>query len=104
MIGARARIRAASGDDGARVDIAHMLEPLATSAFINVKTDALVDAAEVEALLGDRDAAIRYFSEALALAEQKENLVLTDQLRNRRREMESAEAPTRRRIAGGRSR
>ena len=60
-----------------------MLEPLATTGFMNVKTDALVDAGDVEAALGDRDAAARYLAEALDLCERKENLVLAEQVRAR---------------------
>jgi class 3 adenylate cyclase/tetratricopeptide (TPR) repeat protein len=83
VMGAQARIKAAAGDMDARADVEAMLDPLATTGFMNVKTDALVDAAEVMAALGDRDAAVRYFSEALELCERKENLALADQLRSR---------------------
>ncbi|MEA2621309.1 MAG: hypothetical protein QOH61_219 [Chloroflexota bacterium] len=92
MVGARARIRAANGDPGAREDADRVLEMVADSAFISVKTDAWIDAAEVMAALGDHDAALRNQREALRLAEQKENLALAAQLRRRLAEMEAAAA------------
>jgi tetratricopeptide (TPR) repeat protein len=93
VIGARARIRAAAGDGDARVDVASMLEPLASTAFVNVKADALVDAGEVEAELGDPAAAVRFFEEALDLCARKENLVLASQLRARIADLSAAASP-----------
>ncbi len=98
MIGARARIHAAAGDPSARSEIDELLELVRDSGFINVRTDALIDAAEAMASLGDWVVAAGHQRRALDLAKQKENLVLARQLEARLAEMESASAAAARSI------
>jgi tetratricopeptide (TPR) repeat protein len=93
LLGARARIRASTGDVGAREEVAAVLASLSGSAFIHLRTDALVDAGEVEAELGDPAAAVRFFEEALDLCARKENLVLASQLRARIADLSAAASP-----------
>lgn len=80
ILGMRAHIAAASGNPAAAELVATMLASVADTHFINSRTDALVDAAEVMAALGRVDEALEYATEALRLAEAKENLVLVAQI------------------------
>jgi tetratricopeptide (TPR) repeat protein len=80
VVGARARIRAASGDPGATDEVARLLAIVAETRFVNIRTDALVDAAEAMAALGRIDDALGYAREALVLADAKENRVLAGQI------------------------
>ena len=80
VIGVRARIRAAAGDSGAADDVDRMLALLADSRFLNIRIDALVDAAETMAALGRTEDAMGYATDALRLALAKENLALAGQI------------------------
>ena len=51
------------------------------SPYVNQETDALIDAAEALASLGDGPAATAHARRALELAEAKENLALAAQIR-----------------------
>lgn len=81
VIGVRARILAAAGDPAAADELPRLLATVADTRFVNIRTDALVDAAEVMAALGRTDDALGYAREALRLADAKENRVLAAQIR-----------------------
>ena len=81
ILGVRAQIAAAAGDATAADLVATMLASISGTEFINIRTFAIADAADVMAALGRIDEARAYATEALGLAEAKENLVLAGQLR-----------------------
>ena len=88
ITGAKARIHAACGEgDLARAEVADILQATATSGFVNVRTDVLVDAAEAMAALGDIDTANDYYVQAIALSDTKQNKALAAQLRRRLTEL-----------------
>jgi tetratricopeptide (TPR) repeat protein len=77
----RARIDASRGDPGAAVKVGELLAMVSGTLFINQETDALIDAAEAMASLGDFAAATGHATRALRMAEAKENLALAGQIR-----------------------
>jgi len=81
LAASRARIHAARGDPRAAAEVDELLAMVASTPFINQETDALVDAAEAMAALGDTAAATTHARRALELAEAKENLALAGQIR-----------------------
>ncbi len=81
ILGVRAHIAAAAGDAAAADLVATMLASIAETEFLNIRTAAVFDAAEVMAALGRVDEAFDFAAEALQLAEAKENLVLAAQIR-----------------------
>jgi ATP/maltotriose-dependent transcriptional regulator MalT len=81
VAGLRARIHAAQGDQAAVREVAELVAMVPETGFVLIKSDALVDAAEAMALLGDHAKAAEYGREALQLAEEKQNHALASQLR-----------------------
>ena len=77
----RARLNAARGVPGAAAEVVELVKMVDGSPFINQETDALIEAAEAMAALGDRTAATTYARRALGLAAAKENLALAGQIR-----------------------
>jgi class 3 adenylate cyclase/tetratricopeptide (TPR) repeat protein len=77
----RARIDASRGDPGAAAKVGELLAMVSGTPFINQETDALLEAAEAMASLGDLAAATGHARHALVLAEAKENLALAAQIR-----------------------
>ena len=77
----RARIDASRGDPGAAAKVRELLAMVSGTPFINQETDALIDAAEAMASLGETVAATGHARRALRLAEAKENLALAGQIR-----------------------
>jgi len=75
------RIDAARGDPGAAAEVDALLAMLAGTPWVNQETDALVEAAEAMASLGDVAAATAHARRALELAEAKENVALAAQIR-----------------------
>jgi class 3 adenylate cyclase/tetratricopeptide (TPR) repeat protein len=87
-VGARARISAHRGDRTAALAAAReVVDMVADSAFVHVKGDALVDAAETAAALGETDQAVEWLAQALAIAEAKEHRPWAAQLRRRLTEL-----------------
>jgi class 3 adenylate cyclase/tetratricopeptide (TPR) repeat protein len=76
----RARIDAARGEPRAVAEIDELLATVAGTPFINQETDALIEAAEAMASLGDAAAATTHARRALELAEAKENRALAAQI------------------------
>ncbi len=77
----RARLDAARGVPGAAAQVAELVTMVSDSPFINQETDALVEAAEAMASLGDRSTATSHARRALELAVAKENTALAGQIR-----------------------
>jgi class 3 adenylate cyclase/tetratricopeptide (TPR) repeat protein len=77
----RARIDASRGDPGAAEKVGELLAMVAGTPFTNQETDALIEAAEAMASLGDTVTATGHARRALRLAEAKENLALAGQIR-----------------------
>jgi class 3 adenylate cyclase/tetratricopeptide (TPR) repeat protein len=77
----RMRIHAARGDPGAAVEVDELLATLAGTPWVNQEADALIEAAETMAPLGDVAAATAHARRALELAEAKENVALAAQIR-----------------------
>jgi class 3 adenylate cyclase/tetratricopeptide (TPR) repeat protein len=95
VVGARARIAAHRGDGDAASSAAHeVVGMVAHTAFVHVKADALIDAGEAMATLGETGQAVAWLNEALAVAETKEHRALAEQLRARLAELTSAAPAT----------
>ena len=80
MVGARARIRAAAGEQAAADEVPRLLAMVAETRFLNIRIDAIIDAAAIMASLGRVDEALGYAREALRLARAKENYALAAQI------------------------
>ncbi len=76
ILGMRARMKAAHGDRTAADDAATLAASVADWPWLNVRAEAMIDAAHALLALGDRPAARRYAGEALRLCRAKENLAL----------------------------
>lgn len=80
--GVRARVLARRGEAGQALTLAtEAVEIAARTDFLSWRGEALLDLAQVLALAGERDEAVRAASEALALFETKGNVVLAEQAR-----------------------
>ena len=76
IVGARARIRAARGDRAAEADVDTLLAMVADGPWLNVRTEAYIDAAHAMAALGSRSLAETYATEALRLCHAKGDVAL----------------------------
>ena len=79
--GARARIRAARGDAGATRDVERLLALVADGPWLNVRTEAYLDAAHALESLGARDDARRYAQAALEMCVAKADVALAERTR-----------------------
>jgi hypothetical protein len=82
FLAVRARWRAQTGDALAWADVQKVSEIADGLAFVLVKTDVLAMLGEVMGALGERGAARDYLTQALALAERKESLVVAGRVRS----------------------
>lgn len=80
IAGMRARIAAAHGDAAASHQVDELLAMVEGWHWMNVKTDAYIDAAHAMAAVGDRSAAAAHAREALRLCRAKENVAQADQV------------------------
>ena len=83
LLCAKASIDAAAGGTAARPLIDEAFGLIAGSGFVHVWTDALIDAGETMATLGDFAAARRHFMRATEICDKKENIAFASQLRAR---------------------
>jgi tetratricopeptide (TPR) repeat protein len=81
IAGARARIRAARGDRAAIADVEALMALVADGPWLNVRTEAYLDAAWTMHYLGDAAAAGQYARDALRMCEEKEDGALAARTR-----------------------
>ena len=82
IAGARARIAAAGGDATVPAQVDALLAMVAPWPWLNVRTEAFIDAAHAMATAGDPERAAAHAREALRLCEAKENVALAGQVRH----------------------
>ncbi len=76
IVGARARIRAARGDRAALADVDALIKMVDGKPWLNVATEAFLDAANAMASLGSRADAERYARAALGMCRTKNDIAL----------------------------
>jgi class 3 adenylate cyclase/tetratricopeptide (TPR) repeat protein len=84
VLGTRARLLASAGEAGAaRTLVEELLVAIPAIHGPNIRVDALLDAAEALALIGERERAVSVAGEALALAQAKGNVARAGQIAGR---------------------